>query len=246
MEIMSERERITLITGAARGIGRTCAERLASNGHTIVGLDQREPTGQFPGDLYHVDLNDRTATEALLSKLAGRYAFNGLLNNAGIANHHAIEEYPLDVLDEDIQVIMTAAIQCVKALAPLMKAEGFGRIVSISSELVLGHVGRTGYAATKAALISLARTWSLELTPHGVTVNCIAPGPIDTEFFQSRNPPGSAQRKSKLTKIPAGRIGRPNDIANAVEFFMREESEWITGQTLFVDGGSSIGGSAVF
>lgn len=242
---MSERERITLITGASRGIGRTCAEHLAALGHTIVGLDQNEPAGAFPGDLHLVDLNDREATGAMLSDLAGRYVFNGLLNNAGIANHYMIEEYPLEVLDEDIQVIMTAAVQCVKAVSPLMKEQGFGRIVSISSELILGHVGRTGYVATKAALVALARTWSLELTPHGVTVNCIAPGPIDTEFFQSRNPPGSAQRESKLTKIPAGRIGRPEDIANAVEFFMREESEWVTGQTLFVDGGSGIGGTSV-
>jgi 3-oxoacyl-[acyl-carrier protein] reductase len=240
------RERVTLVTGAARGIGRACAERLASEGHRIIGLDINRAEGRFPGELHLVDMRDRAATGALLSELAANNPINGIFNNVGIANHYMIEDYPMDAWDEDLQVLLTVSMQCVRACARGMKEQRFGRIVSVSSELILGHVGRTGYTATKAALVSLARTWSLELAPHGITVNCVAPGPIDTEFFLRNNPIGSAQRETKMRKIPVGRIGKTSDIANAVSFFMREESEWITGQTLFVDGGSGLGGTAVF
>jgi 3-oxoacyl-[acyl-carrier protein] reductase len=121
-----------------------------------------------------------------------------------------------------------------------MKKQKFGRIVNISSDLVLGIPKRTAYSGTKTMLISFTRTWALELASHGITVNAVAPGPTNTEFFLRNNPIGSPQRKRKLNRIAVGRFAEPVDIANAVGFLMQDSSEFITGQTLHVDGGSGL------
>ena len=238
---MNEGTRTTLITGASRGIGRRCAEHLAASGHMIVNLDRNAPEGEFPGDSYTVDLANRSAVREMLAELAVRYAFNGLLNNAGAVGQQSLEEIDLDLFDEVVEVNLVTAIQCAQACLPSMKKQGFGRIVGISSELVLGIALRTAYSGTKAALISFTRTWALELARHGVTVNAVAPGPVDTEFFMGNNPVGSPQRESKLRRIAVGRLGDPSDVANVVGFLMQEGSEFLTGQTIFVDGGSSLG-----
>ena len=238
---MAGSDRITLITGASRGIGRACADRLAAAGHHIVNLDLAAPDEAFKGDFYEVDLGDRRAVGACLERLSQQYEFNGLLNNVGTTGEQSLEEIELDVFDRVMEVNVVTAIQCAKACIPSMKAQRFGRIVNVSSELILGIAKRTAYAGTKAMLSNVARIWSLELTPFGITVNAIAPGPTNTEFFMNNNPIGSPQREAKLNRIAAGRFGEPEDMANMVDFLMKEESEYVTGQTLFVCGGSSIG-----
>lgn len=238
---MTKRARTTLITGASRGIGRGCAERLAACGHQIVGLDLDPPGEDFPGDFHAVDLADRSATRKMLAELSGRYEFNGLLNNVGIVGQQSLEDIDLAVFDRVVEVNLVTPIQCAQACVPSMKKQRFGRIVSISSELILGIANRTAYSGTKTALVSFTRTWALELASHGITVNAVAPGPVGTEFFLSNNPIGSPQREAKLRRMAVGRFGEPEDIANAVAFLMQESSEFVTGQTLFVCGGSSIG-----
>ena len=240
---MAVRDRVTLITGATRGIGRACAELLSDRGHAIVGIARRGTDGSFPGELVKVDLADREAASEALAGIARRHPVDGIVNNAGLTGHRPVEDYDLDDLGAEIQVNLTSAVQTARACVPRMKREGFGRIVHVSSELVRGHFNRTGYTAAKAGLHALARTWSYELAPHGITINTVAPGPVDTDMFARRNPVGSALRNAKLARIPAGRIGEPADIANAVAFFMAEETGWVTGQTLFVDGGSGLGGT---
>ncbi len=136
---------------------------------------------------------------------------------------------------------MRAVIQCAQAVLPAMKAAGFGRIVNIASRAALGKELRTGYAATKGGLISMTRVWALELAPHGITVNAIGPGPIATELFEAVNPPDSPRTKKIMAEIPVRRIGRPEDVANAVAFFLDEEAGYVTGQTLYVCGGLTIG-----
>jgi NAD(P)-dependent dehydrogenase (short-subunit alcohol dehydrogenase family) len=103
---------------------------------------------------------------------------------------------------------------------------------------------RTAYAAAKAAVQSFSRTWALELAVDGITVNTVAPGPVDTALFALNNPPGSEIRRRKLDRIPVGRLGEPDDIANAVAFFMADASSFVTGQCLYVCGGSSLGSSS--
>lgn len=242
---MAERERITLITGATRGIGRACAERLSAAGHAIVGIARSKPSGAFPGEALTADLTDREATAEVLADITARHAVNGIVNNVGLVSHQPVEDYDLAAFDDEIQVNLTCTVQTVQTCVPQMKREGFGRIVNISTELVLGHFNRTGYVASKAGLHALARSWSYELGSHGITVNNVAPGPVETEMFTQRNPVGSDQRNAKLAKIAVGRIGAPEDIAGAVAFFMAGETSWVTGQTLFVDGGSGLGGTGL-
>jgi len=240
-----EQQPVTLITGASKGIGRACAELLTARGHHVVGLARQQP-GDFPGDFFSVDLGDRAALDSCLRSLCARYRFSGLLNNAGMVGPQRIEDIDLDTVDAVFQVNLGAAIQCVRHCIASMRQDSGGRIVNISSELALGLPTRTAYGGAKAALISMTRTWALELARSGITVNAIAPGPVDTEFFRSNNPEGSSERERKLQRIPLGRFGDADDIARAVAFFMGEDAGYITGQTLFVDGGSSLASSALF
>ncbi len=237
-------ERVTLITGASKGIGLACADLLAGRGHTVVGLARHAAGVRFPGVLHQVDLADRQALAEMLHTLSARYRFNGLVNNVGYVTPQLLEAVDLAAYDRTFEVNATSALLCAQALSPGMQAQRFGRIVNIASEVVLGMTKRTAYAAAKAVLISFTRTWALELAGHGITVNSVSPGPVDTEFFAANNPIGSVIRQSKVDRIPRGRIGLPADVANAVGFFMQAESEFVTGQNLFVCGGSSLGSSS--
>ncbi|MFT5503514.1 MAG: 3-oxoacyl-[acyl-carrier protein] reductase [Gammaproteobacteria bacterium] len=244
---MTEKQsnQVTLITGASKGIGWACAELLAERGHHVVGLARNKPS-DFPGDFFSIDLADRKGLDKLLVSLCQQYQFTGLLNNAGIVGPELIEDIDLETVDAVFQINLGAAMQCTKHCVASMKREGLGRIVNISSELALGLPTRTAYGGSKAALISMTRTWALELARDSITVNAIAPGPVDTEFFRGNNPQGSSERIRKLNRIPLGRFASANDIARSVGFFMGPDSEYITGQTLFVDGGSSLASSALF
>jgi NAD(P)-dependent dehydrogenase (short-subunit alcohol dehydrogenase family) len=122
-----------------------------------------------------------------------------------------------------------------------MQAARFGRIINISSRAALGKELRTVYAATKAGLLGMTRTWALELAPYGVTVNAIGPGPIATELFLSGNPPDSPKTKKILESIPLKRMGEPDDIAHAVASLLDDRAGYITGQVLYVCGGLTVG-----
>lgn len=240
-----EQQAVTLITGASKGIGRASAELLAARGHHVVGLARHAPS-DFPGDFFCVDLADRAAVDELLLALCADYPFSGLVNNAGSVGAQRIEDIDLETVDAVFQINLGAAMQCVKhCLAPMQQRQS-GRIVNISSELALGLPTRTAYGGAKAALISMTRTWALELARSGITVNAIAPGPVNTEFFLANNPEGSPEHQRKLQRIPLGRFAEADDIARSIAFFLGEDAAYITGQTLFVDGGSSLASSALF
>ena len=125
-----------------------------------------------------------------------------------------------------------------------MREAGGGRIVNIASRAIAGIANITAYAASKAALVGMTRSWAMELAGAGITVNAIAPGPIDTDMYRDMNPPGGPVDKRIREGIPVGRLGTTEDIANAVSFFADGRSGFVTGQVLFVCGGLSIGRSA--
>ncbi|WGS44360.1 SDR family oxidoreductase [Burkholderia sp. JSH-S8] len=231
--------RTFLITGATKGIGLALSERLARAGHRVVGLARKNAA--YPGELVGVDLADRDATDAVLSDLTRRYRFDGVVNNVGLVKPQRLGEIDLSGLDDVLAVNLHPAVQTVQALLPGMRSQGWGRIVNISSLTILGMTQRTAYAAAKAALVSFARSWALELADSGITVNAVAPGPTETELFRANNAPGSEGERRYLSAVPMGRFGKPEEIAATVAFLLSDDAAFITGQTLYVDGGASIG-----
>ncbi|AZC63547.1 SDR family oxidoreductase [Pseudomonas chlororaphis] len=236
--------RTFLITGASKGIGRALANQLSQAGHHVVGIARNSDDPDFPGTLVSLDLGDREQTGKTLAGLVSRYAFDGLINNVGLVRPQALGDVQLDDFDEVMRINLHSALQATQALLPGMRNRGWGRIVNISSLTILGIPHRTAYAAAKAALVSFTRSWALELATSGITVNTIAPGPTETELFRAGNPLGSDGEARYLASVPMGRLGQPDEIAAAIAFLLSEQSGFITGQTLFVDGGASIGKSA--
>ncbi|WFS03633.1 SDR family oxidoreductase [Rhizobium tumorigenes] len=237
--------RTFLITGASKGIGRAISERLAEAGHTVVGLARHADDPSYPGTLVSVDLAHAGETGEAISELLKRFEFDGLVNNVGLVRPQRLGNIELDDLDAVLSLNLHPAIQLAQAILPAMRAAGWGRVINISSLTVLGVPERTAYAAAKAALISFARSWALELAMTGITVNSVAPGPTETELFRANNAPGSDGEKRYLSGVPMGRFGKPEEIAAAIAFLLSDEAAFITGQTLFVDGGASIGKAGI-
>lgn len=235
----------SLVTGGSGAIGSALIQLLAAQGHKVINLSLDEPSEPLPAVTYCVDLMDREATARTLEQIANEHKVDHLVNNAGISYQTTIETLSLDRMQQMVEIHNRAALQCLQALIPGMKARGYGRIVQIGSRMMLGRQGRLIYSMVKAGLLGMSRSLALEVAPHGITVNMVSPGPIETPFFRQVHPPGAEQTVKLLSGIPVGRIGRAEDVANAVAFFLQPSSGFITGQNLFVCGGGSIGTSNV-
>jgi len=236
-------ERVALVTGGSTGIGAALCSDLLAAGYRVISMSRREQPEARPGfHTVQVDLCDAVATREAARELAQQFPITTIVHNAG-----AVREKPLEeVTHEDLvalgQLHLTAAVSLVQANLPAMKAQRFGRVVLVSTRAVLGLARRTAYSATKAGMLGMARTWALELGPHGITVNVVAPGPIQaTEVFDSIIPPDSPKLPGIIAAVPVQRLGRPEDVARAVMFFLSPDAGFVTGQTLFVCGGASIG-----
>jgi NAD(P)-dependent dehydrogenase (short-subunit alcohol dehydrogenase family) len=240
---MSAETNIAVVTGGAGGIGAEIARQLLEAGYEVVVLDRDKPK-QTHAKLHAVtvDLLDQAAVKQAAAEVAGKFAVTHVVHNAGIIRPATIEDTKLDDLDALTQLHVGAALQLVQAVLPGMKQRGFGRIVLMSTRGALGLASRTAYGATKAGVIGMARSWALELAPAGITVNVVAPGPIgDTDMFRSVIPEGDPREQNLAQAIPVKRLGRSDDVARAVLFFADRRNSFITGQTLFVCGGASVG-----
>lgn len=234
-------KKTVVITGGSAGIGLAIVQLLLQQDYRVINLARR-PVPIENSDIENViiDLIDRDRLATVCKDLAQTNA-TAFVHNAGIIRADLIDDVKLDDLDDLNQLHLGAAVQITQALMPNMKQAKSGRIILISSRASVGMKTRTSYSATKAAQIALARTWALELGEFGITVNTVAPGPIQaTEMFHDVVPEGSPMLDKMAQSIPVKRLGAPEDVANAVLFFLNDQSGFVTGQNLFVCGGTSI------
>jgi len=239
---MSQKQTI-VVTGGSTGIGLTICQTLLEQGYAVVNLARRSASFEHPKLHNHkVDLSDKAAVSKCADAVSSAFNVVGFVHNAGLIRPNLVEDVQVEDLEYLTQVHIGSAISLTQAFLPTIKASKQGRIVLITSRAALGLQTRTAYSATKSGMMGMARTWAMELGEHGVTVNTVAPGPIEaTEMFDAVLEEGSDEKKALAASIPVKRIGRPEDVANAVSFFIKPESNFITGQTLMVCGGTSLG-----
>ncbi len=232
-----------LVTGTSTGIGTVLCQHLLDAGYTVVALARRATPIHHPKlHACSVDLADGAATAQAARAIAAQHHITTFIHNAGLIRPALLADVQPDDLPLLTQLHVGSAISLAQALLPAMRAQGFGRIVLMSSRGALGLATRSAYAATKAGMIGLARTWALELAGQGITVNVVAPGPIrGTEMFHAVVPANSEREHQLAKAIPVQRLGTPEDVARAVDFFIHPANGFVTGQVLYVCGGASVG-----
>lgn len=230
-----------VITGGNKGIGADLAQAMRGRGWHVVSL-ARHRSGAGGIEEVTADLTDPQAVAHAAADIAARHQVTHLVHNAGIILPNLIEDARVEEMQTLTQLHLGAALQLLQAFLPAMKERGFGRVLFNASRAALGAKTRTSYSASKAGMIGMARTWALELAPHGITVNVVAPGPVLTDNFWGIVPKGSDAESDLATRLPVGRLGTVGDITRAFMFFAEPEAGFVTGQTLYVCGGASIGG----
>lgn len=231
-----------VITGGNKGIGADLAGRLLEQGYNVVSVARRAPEVSHPRlSSVQCDLLDAEAVKQAAEEIAAQHEVTHLIHNAGLIWPNLLDEAKPEDITGLAQLHLGSALTLVQAVLPAMRARHFGRILFNGSRAALGVPTRTAYSATKAGIIGMARTWALELAPHGITVNVVAPGPIRTDNFWDIIPKDSEKEAELAARIPVGRLGEPRDISNAFLFFCDPENGFVTGQTFYVCGGASIG-----
>lgn len=241
--------RVSLVTGASRGIGRAIALEMAKEGAKIIGnattsssLSGLEKELDELGADYVMIPADLSTADGCLSLIKAAAESMGridiLVNNAGINIVKNIEAITLQDWESVINVNLRAPFLCSKYASELMKKQRYGRIINIASiASFVSMPGRSAYNSSKAGILGLTRTLAIELAPYGVTVNAIAPGLVETDMLRERIAEGSLRLEELLRRVPLGRLGRPEDIARTAVFLASEDSSYITGQVIVVDGG---------
>jgi len=245
--------KVVLVTGGARGIGAAIAEYFARNGADVVLCDldgaQAVATANGLAGRYEVrtagitcDVSQASQVDEMTRSVAEEFgSLDILVNNAGVTRDNLIYKMTEDEWDLISLVHLKGAFLCARAAQREMVKRSWGRIVNLSSTSALGTRGQTNYSTAKAGLQGFSRALALELGRYGVTVNCVAPGFIDTEMTRltakrlGKDPEAFTAERAK--RIPVGRVGSPEDVANAVGFFASEEASFISGQVLYVAGG---------
>ena len=233
---------VTVLTGASNGIGRAIAEAVLAQGRPVVNLDYALPNwSHLLLTSYQADLTSEESTRALAAEIAANHNVTALVNNAGATRPGTIDTATTEHLDDVVGLHLRAPMLLVQAFLPTLRASGQGRIVNISSRAALGKGDRIVYAATKAGMIGMTRTMAMELGRDGITVNAIGPGPIATDLFRKSNPDGAPQTERILNSIIVGRMGTAEDVARTAVFFLSPDNGFVTGQILYVCGGTTLG-----
>jgi 3-oxoacyl-[acyl-carrier protein] reductase len=244
---MRLKDKIAIITGGARGIGQAISELFAKEGATVIIMDLL-PQGQQVADginkaggkaEYHrVSVTDKPAVEQLFQKVNDQYGkIDILINNAGITRDRTLEKMSEEEWDAVVDVNLKGVFLCTQAVVPYMKANKWGRIVSAASNVGLrGNFGQTNYAATKAGVIAMAKTWTMEFGKHGITANAIAPGFTMTDMVDKIPEEHFAKIRES---IPLQTVAQPIDIAYGYLYLASEEARFVSGICLTIDGGTS-------
>ena len=248
---MSEtQKRVAVVTGGSRGIGRAVCVALAEQGCQVVvncqhGIEAAEETAALCREkgvdaiTVQADVSTQEGCDALFKAAAEAFGrVDILVNNAGVTRDNLIMRLSEEDYDKVLDTNLKGAFLCCKAASRLMMRQRYGRIVNLSSVVGLrGNAGQTAYAASKAGIVGLTKSLAKELASRGVTANAVAPGYIETDMTAALP---EATRAAMVQEIPTARPGKPEEVARAVAFLASEESGYITGQVLRVDGGMAM------
>jgi len=242
--------KVALVTGSSRGIGRATALRLAADGYDIV-VNYVRSKKQATQVVVAIKAKGRKAVSVKADvsewrearrlvetaiKVFGRIDI--LVNNAGIYERTVLDDLTPEQWDRRVATNLSSVFYCTKAALPYLKKAGWGRIINISSQIAFkGTDHGSEYAASKAGILGFTKASAQELARYNVTVNAIAPGPVDTDILAGDTP---EKRRQRAREIPLRRIGRPENVAAVVSFLASKDSDWITGTTLLVNGGSAM------
>ncbi|HVV60538.1 MAG TPA: SDR family oxidoreductase [Pseudolabrys sp.] len=246
--------KVVLITGGSRGIGAATAERLSAEADVFLAANDttenlqkvaaqclaRRKGGRVEFGIF--DFLDENAAEAMIAaaeKAFGR--IDVLVNNAAIRIRQPFGRFSHDEFNKMIAVNLRAPLFASQAVVPIMRRQGGGRIIHVASQMgEIAEDGSTLYGLTKAALIHLTRSMAFELVKDNIIVNAVSPGPTMTEYNEARTTNDPALKAKKLSYTPAGRYGRPEEIAEAIEFLAKTDASYIVGHNLVADGGYTI------
>ena len=243
---MRLKDKVAIITGGAGGIGLAAVQKFVEEGAYVVIADYNEAAGnqvqenftskERPVSFIKTDTADRSSVEALVGKTIEKYGrIDILVNNAGTTKDAMLSKMTEQQFDDVININLKGVFNCTQCVIPHMISQGSGKIINTSSVSgVYGNVGQTNYAASKAALIGMTKTWAKELGRKGIHVNAVAPGFTLTPMVQKM--PEEVLEKMEAA-VSLRRLGKPEDIANAYLFLASDESDYITGHVLHVDGG---------
>jgi len=248
---MRFQSKVAVVTGSASGIGKAILTKLVQEGAKGIIWDVQTQLAQQTAQnlldsgyqaefIEGVDVRNLSSVEAGVQKVLEKYGrIDILVNNAGIIRDASLRKMTAENWQAVLDVNLTGVFNCTKAVSSTMVEQRYGKIISMSSIVgFTGNFGQSNYVAAKSAIIGLTKTWAKELGKYQINVNAIAPGAIDTPMFASVPP---EHQKTFLDKVPLGRIGKPEDIANLCAFLASDESSFITGQTIIIDGGGSLG-----
>jgi 2-hydroxycyclohexanecarboxyl-CoA dehydrogenase len=244
-------DKVTIVTGAGRGIGRGIVEKLAAEGAKVVVSDIDEESARETAEAIgggavglRADVTSKESVEAMVEEVVDRFGrVDVLVNNAGWDKVEPFLKSNESDWERVIAINLYGTLHCCKAVLPVMVEQEYGKVVNIGSDA--GRVGSSGeavYSAAKGGIISFTKTLAREMARYKINVNCICPGPADTPLFAEIGGENPKLKEALQKAIPFRRLALPQDLANAVTFLASDEAEYITGQTLSVSGGLTMAG----